>query len=107
MTKKRDKSWARRHALKIAVVVFGIAAFITFTVNEYGYFRDQCHNQNTIIKAAGGKPETCPGFWSPEHKHDWFYNGASNWHSEILLGIGFLVVFLKIEGPRGADKNDT
>lgn len=90
--------WAKRHALAIGVVVFGLAAFALFTWAEYGYFCDQGRDHGN---------HGCEGFWSMAHLHDWIYNTASNWQSELLVGIGLLVALNKLEGPRGADKDDT
>jgi hypothetical protein len=32
---------------------------------------------------------------------------ASNWQSDLLIGILLVMIFNKIEGPHGADKEDT
>lgn len=90
--------WIRRHALAIGVILLGIASFALFTWSEYGYFCDQGRDHGN---------KGCESFWSQAHLHDWIYNAASNWQSELLVGIGLLVVLNKIEGPRGADKDDT
>jgi hypothetical protein len=90
--------WTRRHALAIGVVVFGAAFFALFTWAEYGYWCDQGRDHGQTA---------CPSFWTTRHLHDWIYNAASNWQSELLVGIGLLVVLNKLEGPRGADRDDT
>ena len=89
--------WIRRHALVVGVAILGIFSFCLFSWAEYGYFCDQ----------ASDHDQKCSGFWSSEHIHDWAYNAASNWQSELLFGILLLVVLLKIEGRDGADKGDT
>jgi hypothetical protein len=91
-------SWLRRHALAIGVIALGILSFGLFSWSEYGYFCDQSSDHGA---------KTCPGFWSRDHIHDWAYNAASNWQSELLVGIGLLVALNKLEGPAGADRNDT
>jgi hypothetical protein len=78
-------TWLRRHALVVGVAVLGALSFALFSWAEFGYFCDQ----------AG------------EHLHDWVYNAASNWQSELLFGILLLVILLKIEGAHGADREDT
>jgi hypothetical protein len=90
--------WAKRHALAIGVILLGIASLAVFTWAEYGYFCDQGRDHGN---------EGCEGFWSQAHVHDWLYNAASNWQSELLVGIGLLVALKKFEGPRGADREDT
>jgi hypothetical protein len=90
-------TWLRRHALVVGVAVLGALSFALFTWAEFGYFCDQ----------AGDHDQSCPGFWSSEHLHDWVYNAASNWQSELLFGILLLVILLKIEGAHGADREDT
>jgi hypothetical protein len=94
---KQMIEWIRHHALVVAVSVIGILSFALFSWAEYGYFCDQSKSHH----------EKCSGFWSLEHIHDWAYNAASNWQSEMLFGILLLVVLLKIEGARGADRGDT
>jgi hypothetical protein len=95
--KEPSPSWLRRHALLIGVILMGASAFALFTWGEYGYFCDQ----------ASSHHQSCSSFWSKEHIHDWAYNAASNWQSEFLCGILALVLLLKLEGPRGADRDDT
>lgn len=89
--------WLRRHALVCAVTVLGMGSFALFSWSERGYFCDQASDHH----------QPCPAFWSSEHIHDWIYNAASNWQSELLFGILLLVVLLKIEGQHGADRGDT
>lgn len=90
--------WVKRHALAIGVIVLGLASFALFTWSEYGYFCDQGRDHGL---------HGCQSFWSKAHLHDWIYNASSNWQSELLVGIGLLVALNKLEGPRGADKDDT
>lgn len=104
---REHESWLRRHALVIGVALIGTLAFAMFTWGEWGYFRDQCSNLNTVLTGVHAHAQTCPSFWSREHIHDWSYNAASNWQSEMLFGILLLVVLLKLEGPEGADRDDT
>lgn len=90
-------TWLRRHALLVAIALVGAGSFAAYTWAEWGYFCDQ----------ASSHHQTCSGFWSAEHLHDWIYNTMSNWQSEAIIGILLLVVLLKAEGPRGADRGDT
>jgi hypothetical protein len=91
----------------IAVLVFAPIALIIFTWAEYGYFCDQSSNLNEILRASHAEPQSCEGFWSLPHLHDWIYNMASNWQSDLLIGILLVMAFNKLEGPHGADKEDT
>lgn len=75
--------WLRSHTLLIGCLLFGLIAYALFTWAEYGYFCDQ----------ASSHKEPCAGFWSMEHVHDWLYNSASNWQSDLLIGL-FLGVLL-------------
>jgi len=90
-------NWLRRHALVVTVAILGVASFVLFSWAEYGYFCDQAKSHH----------EECSGFWSSEHIHDWAYNAASNWQSELLFGVLLVVLLVKAEGPRGADRDDT
>jgi hypothetical protein len=90
--------WLRRHALVIGVALFGLASFAAFSWSEYGYFCDQGRDHGN---------KGCESFWSSAHLHDWIYNTTSNWQSECLIGILLLVLLLKVEGARGADRDDT
>lgn len=90
-------TWLRRHALLIGVAIVGAVSFAIYSWAEYGYFCDQARSH--------GDP--CGGFWSAEHQHDWIYNAFSNWQSEAIVGILLLVALSKLEGPRGADRDDT
>jgi hypothetical protein len=91
-------SWARRHALVLTVAVVGAISFALYTWAEYGYFCDQGRDHGN---------HGCEGFWSNSHLHDWIYNAASNWQSELLFGVLLVVLLHKLEGPNGADKGDT
>src|SRR4051812_763970 len=99
--------WIRRHALLIAVLVLIPIVLVIFSWAEYGYFCDQGSNLNEILRATHAEPQSCEGFWSLTHLHDWIYNMASNWQSDLLIGILAVLIFNKIEGPHGADKDDT
>jgi hypothetical protein len=99
--------WAKRHALMVAVLVLIPIVLVIFSWAEYGYFCDQSDNLNEILRATHGSPQSCEGFWSTAHLHDWIYNMASNWQSDLLIGILLVLAFNKIEGPHGADKEDT
>jgi hypothetical protein len=83
--------WLRHHWLTVAVVCFAIASLVLFTWGERGYFCDQ----------AASHHEACGGFWDSEHLHDWLYNAASNWQSELLFGV-LLVILLR--HSRGGDE---
>lgn len=89
--------WLRRHALLIVVAIFTVVSFVAFTWAEWHYFLDQAKTHN----------ESAPTFWSSEHLHDWLYNAAANWHSELAMGILLVVLLHKLEGPLGADRGDT
>lgn len=89
--------WIKDHALLITAIVLVIFSFSLFTWAEYQYFVDQALTHG----------EKHPDFWSAAHLHDWAYNAASNWQSEILMGVLVVMVALKIEGRNGADKGDT
>jgi hypothetical protein len=99
--------WLKRHALVIGVAVVGLLSFALFAWREYGYFCDQNSNLNELREALHMASKPCEGFWSSAHMNDLLYNAASNWQSECFFGILLLVMFLKLEGPRGADKGDT
>lgn len=90
-------SWVRRHLLIIAVCLLAVASFVTFTWAEWHYFLDQ----------ASTHKEPLPTFWSAEHLHDWLYNAAANWQSELIFGVLVVVLLHKAEGRKGADKGDT
>lgn len=90
-------TWLRRHLLIIVVAVFGLASFALFSWAEYGYFCDQAHENG----------HHCYRFWSASHLHDWIYNAASNWQSELLFGVLLVVLLVKAEGPKGAERGET
>lgn len=90
-------TWLRRHAVSVGAFVFGAMSFAIFTWAERGYFCDQ----------AKSHKEPCTGFWSSEHLHDWIYNAFANYTSDLLIGIGVLLLLFKIEGRHGADQGDT
>jgi hypothetical protein len=89
--------WIRRHALALGVAAIGILSFAAFTWSERAYFCDQAKDHMS----------PCQGFWSSEHLHDWIYNAASNYQSELLFGVLLVVLLHKAEGPHGADRDDT
>lgn len=76
------------HWLTIAVTLLAIGWFIAFSWAEYGYFCDQAadHNHN------------CSGFWSITHLHDWIYNAASNFQSELFFGVLLVILLHKSKG---------
>jgi hypothetical protein len=86
---QRAATFLREHSLTLILLAIGAAAFALFTWGEYGYFCDQARTHH----------ETCTGFWSPEHLHDWAYNASSNWQSEVLFG-AVLIYVLKARGAR-------
>lgn len=77
-------NFARRNILIITIGVLGVLVFAMFTWAEYGYFCDQAVSHH----------QRCGSFWAREHLHDWIYNSASNWQSELLFG-GFLLIVLR------------
>lgn len=85
--------WIRRHSLTLILATLGLAFFALFTWAEYGYFCDQ----------AKAHHEACVSFWSREHLHDWIYNAASNWQSEVLMG-AVLIYVLKTAGAHERDE---
>lgn len=89
--------WLKRHALLIGAIVLGLLAFCIYSWAEYGYFCDQ----------AAEHGNKCEPFTSSTHLHDWIYNATSNWQSDLLIGICLLLILNKIEGPEGADHDDT
>jgi len=82
--------FVREHALLITTGILGLLAFAAFTWGEYGYFCDQSKSHH----------EQCPGFWSAEHMHDWIYNAASNYQSELLFGVVIVSLLLKVHGEK-------
>jgi hypothetical protein len=78
----------RNHWLTIAVSIWALASFGIFSWAERGYFCDQ----------ASDHKSPCQGFWSSEHLHDWIYNAASNWQSELLFGVLLVVLLHRSKG---------
>lgn len=76
------------HWLTAVVGVLAIASFATFTWAEYGYTCDQARDHGN----------TCPGFWSSIHLHDWIYNTTSNWQSELFFGVLLVILLHKAKG---------
>jgi hypothetical protein len=87
--------FARKHLLAIVVAVLGIAFFTLYTWAEYGYFCDQGRDHGN---------EGCESFWSNAHLHDWVYNAASNWQSELLFGVLLVVILHKMAGRDDEDE---
>lgn len=87
----------KRHALLIAVSILAPLIFAAYSWAEYGYFCDQAEEHDS----------KCPNFWNTQHLHDWIYNATSNWQSDLLIGILLVVLLHKLEGPRGAEREDT
>jgi hypothetical protein len=81
----------REDALTITVALLAMSSFALFTWAEYGYFCDQAKSHH----------EACPPFWSAEHIHDWAYNAAANWQSELIFGVLIVVLLHKLEGRDG------
>lgn len=76
------------HWLTVLVGVCAVASFAIFSWAERGYFCDQ----------ASDHKNPCPSFWSSEHLHDWIYNAASNWQSELFFGVLLVVLLHKAKG---------
>lgn len=76
------------HWLTFVVGLLAVVFFIAFTWGEYGYFCDQAKDHHNV----------CPGFWSSEHMHDWVYNAASNWQSELFFGVLLVILLHRAEG---------
>lgn len=93
-------NWLKRHALVVGCATLAPLFFAIFTWAEYGYFCDQGKDHGQQV---------CASFWSAEHLHDWIYNAASNWQSELFFGILLLVLLMKLENrsDKPADKGDT
>jgi hypothetical protein len=87
--------WVRRHTLSIVVAVVGVSCFAAFTWAERGYFCDQAEDHGQ---------RSCPGFWSPEHLHDWIYNATSNYQSELLFGVLIVVLLHRLAGHEDDDQ---
>jgi hypothetical protein len=97
-------SFLRCHLLATVVLVLGVVSFTTFTWSEYGYFCDQNSDHNEILQQVHGQAQACPSFWSSEHLHDWIYNAASNWQSELLFGILLIVLLHGLAGREDEDE---
>lgn len=93
-----NESWLKRHALLAAVTILAPLTFAVYSWAEYGYFCDQSKDHDQT---------PCPSFWDKTHLHDWVYNATSNWQSDLLIGILLVVLLHKLEGPRGAEREDT
>lgn len=76
------------HWLTVVTAALAITAFALFTWAEYGYFCDQAKEHGS----------TCQSFWSSEHLHDWIYNLASNWQSELFFGVLLVILLHKAKG---------
>jgi hypothetical protein len=76
------------HWLTVTVAVLAGLCFAAFTWAEYGYFCDQNKDHS----------ERCQGFWSSEHLHDWIYNAASNWQSELIFGVLLVILLHRAKG---------
>src|SRR4051812_42319383 len=98
MATTNQTTYLKRHALLIGVVVLAPIVFAIFTWAEYGYFCDQGREHGN---------HACQSFWSSDHLHDWIYNATSNWQSDLIIGILLVLILSKLEGPRGADREDT
>jgi hypothetical protein len=94
----------RRHLLAVVVAALGAISFAIFTWSEYGYFCDQNSDHNEILQQVHGRPQACPSFWSSEHIHDWVYNAASNWQSELIFGVLLIVVLHGLAGRKDEDQ---
>jgi hypothetical protein len=80
----------RRHPLIFAVAALGLCSLALFTWAEWHYFVDQARSHK----------QAAPGFWSGEHVHDWLYNAASNWQSEMLFGVLVVALLHRLPGDR-------
>jgi hypothetical protein len=80
--------------LAIVVASLGLFSFAVFSWSERGYFCDQ----------ASSHHESCSGFWSAEHMHDWIYNAFSNYQSELLFGILVVVLLHHLAGRKDQDQ---
>jgi hypothetical protein len=84
-------NFLKNHWLTLIVVFWTFFSFGLFTWAEYGYFCDQGRDHGN---------QGCESFWSSAHIHDWLYNAAANWQSELIYGV-LLVILLK--KSRGGD----
>jgi hypothetical protein len=78
----------REHALGIGVALLGALTFALYTWAEYGFFCDQGRDHGN---------QGCEGFWSNAHLHDWIYNMASNWQSELFFGVLVVILLRKLQ----------
>jgi hypothetical protein len=81
------RTWSD-HWLTIVVGFLAIGSFAAFTWAEYGYFCDQ----------ASDHKQSCQGFWSAAHLHDWVYNITSNWQSELFFGVLLVILLHRAKG---------
>jgi hypothetical protein len=77
------------HWLTFVVAIGAVGSFAIFSWAEYGYFCDQGREHGN---------EGCEGFWSMAHLHDWIYNMASNWQSELFFGVLLVILLHKAKG---------
>jgi len=78
----------KEHALVIGVALLGALTFALYTWAEYGFFCDQGRDHGN---------QGCEGFWSNAHLHDWIYNAASNWQSELWFGVLIVILLRKLQ----------
>jgi hypothetical protein len=90
-------TWLRRHALVISIAILGVISFAVFTWAEYGYFCDQGRDHGD---------QGCQSFWGKAHLHDWIYNAASNYQSELLFGILVLILLKKISSVQDKERDE-
>lgn len=76
------------HWLTVVVAALAFVSFAIFSWAERGYFCDQAKDHHSA----------CPSFWSSEHMHDWVYNAASNWQSELFFGVLLVILLHKAKG---------
>src|SRR4051794_580892 len=87
---QRVPKLVRDHSLLITVLMLGLLALVFYTWAEWQYFADQAHEHSSAVGS----------FWSKEHFHDWAYNAASNWQSELLFGVGIVVILHRLPGGK-------
>lgn len=92
--KSMEEHFLKRNLLSIVVAILFLCSFAGYTWAEYGYFSDQAISHH----------EKPPSFWSEEHMHDYIYNLASNWQSELIFGVLLVTILLRAEGNEGKDK---
>lgn len=81
-------SWLRRNLLLLGGIALLALSLAVATWAEWHYFVDQAVTH-------GERP---PGFWSAAHVHDWLYNAAMNWQSELAFGLVFVVLLNRAKG---------